>query len=294
MFDKPEQLEILHRFYAENDNYKVVPGHGDPDTVMVFFSSKGVFNENDFSDFEEKILKNDRYEWENLAKAPEIDRAAGSCIFVRDVRMEDYLNGISGTDCTVEKVAERLRQLTAGKKRRIFCGSSMGGFAAALLGTMLQVEAIFAFSGVADLHTFNRFLSDTGTSEKDLTHHIELLNEPDKSSYDDALLRLLPSYTGRLYWFFPNGSAYDVSQYELVKDFPAVRAFSVNRREHGSTILVDSILRVLSYPDKRTDALFEKYRGKRIDPVRFLLDTHGVIPGTVTLLRRIIRKKLHK
>ena len=167
MFDKPEQLEILHRFYAENDNYKVAPGHGDPDTVMVFFSSKGVFNENDFSDFEEKILKNDRYEWENLAKAPEIDRAAGSCIFVRDIRMEDYLNGISGTDCTVEKVAERLRQLTAGKKRRVFCGSSMGGFAAALLGTMLQVEAIFAFSGVADLNTFNRFLSDGGTSEKD-------------------------------------------------------------------------------------------------------------------------------
>ena len=289
MFNIPEQLARLYKAYDELPNYKVVAGEGPQDTVYVFFSSKGLFNENSFEDFTSKILMQDRYEWENVICSPELRKAAGTFIFVRDIRMNDWLTGINGTDNTPEKVMQRLQKLCAGKQHCIFCGSSMGGFAALLFGTMLAAERIFVFSPIVELDSFNRVCISEGAPVRDTNHHATLINDPNMAAYI-APLPQIAEYSGVLYWFYPNQFAYDVSQYDLVKENPHIRFFSVNRHQHGSTIPVESIIRVISESQNRLDVLHEKYKGKRINPLLFLRDTHGSSGAFAILLRRFVKK----
>lgn len=296
MFREPEQLAQLYKAYDERSNYKVVSGDGPRDTVYVFFSSKGLYDENDYEDFRQKILQKDRYEWERVIGSPQLHKAAGTFILVRDIRMNDWLTGINGVDNTPEKLAQRLRRLTDGKKHCVFCGSSLGGYAALLFGAMLQAERIVVFSPIVDLPAFNRFCESQGAPLSDIRHHDSLLQEPALAAYTSAL-PYIAEYTGALYWFYPDKFAFDVSQYALASGQEHVRFFSVNRKQHGSTILVESMIRVLCASGDDLDALYRKYQGQSVEPIRFLRDTHGWWGANAILVRRLwrqLRKQLHR
>jgi hypothetical protein len=222
--------------------------------------------------------------------------AAGTFILVRDIRMNDWLTGINQSDNTPEKLAQRLQKLTEGKEHIIFCGSSMGGFAALLFGTMLQVERIFVFSPIVSLDSFNRFCIAEGAPTRDTDHHAALIGNPDMAAYISPLPQIA-NFSGSIYWFYPNKSVYDVSQYELAKDIPHVRFFSVNRQQHGSTVFIESMIYLLSESENKLLALYRKHQGKNIEPFKFLLRTHGLLGALVILVRRLVRllrKKLHR
>lgn len=68
-------------------------------------------------------------------------------LFIRDVSMSWYLNGVDGLGDSVDEVVDFItgerKRLSASK---LFClGSSMGGYAALLFGHLLQADCVLAF-----------------------------------------------------------------------------------------------------------------------------------------------------
>lgn len=65
--------------------------------------------------------------------------------FFIDKRTLWYTKGIEGITTNVEDTIEYLREITNGYKQIVFIGASMGGFAALLYGSILNVSHVIAF-----------------------------------------------------------------------------------------------------------------------------------------------------
>jgi hypothetical protein len=65
-------------------------------------------------------------------------------IFLRDESKSWYMKG-KGEFRTIPELVHWLEQKTKGYKKRVFIGNSMGGWAAALAGTLLEVDEVIAF-----------------------------------------------------------------------------------------------------------------------------------------------------
>ena len=58
--------ELLKSEYAK-DNYKIIRTGSKTGRAIIFCSGNGLYFPNTEAEFTEKIINNDRYEWENLA-----------------------------------------------------------------------------------------------------------------------------------------------------------------------------------------------------------------------------------
>ena len=74
-------------------------------------------------------------------------------VFLRDLEQCWYQRGVPGLGDDVVEVAESLDALIEdlGATRRVFVGTSSGGFAAILFGVLLGVDSVLAFSPQASL-----------------------------------------------------------------------------------------------------------------------------------------------
>lgn len=76
----------IRKIRKENPNYKIIDNHGaDNKNCLIFFSGNGIYYPNSEEVFDEVIVRNDRYEWENIAKSSLINKNCARIIFVRDV-----------------------------------------------------------------------------------------------------------------------------------------------------------------------------------------------------------------
>jgi pimeloyl-ACP methyl ester carboxylesterase len=68
-------------------------------------------------------------------------------LFVRDVQGVWYHHGVPGFGSSIDEVAASLRVVLGEQdvKRLVVCGSSAGGYAALLFGTLLQADLVVAF-----------------------------------------------------------------------------------------------------------------------------------------------------
>lgn len=68
-------------------------------------------------------------------------------VFLRDLRQAWYHQGLPGHGTSLLSVAESLRELTALHEvdRLVFAGSSAGGYAALVFGTLLEADAVLCF-----------------------------------------------------------------------------------------------------------------------------------------------------
>jgi hypothetical protein len=76
--------------------------------------------------------------------------------FYVDTNLKCYLQGIPGITETVEETVEYLKQVIAPYKHVVFLGTSSGGYAATLFGSLLQVHCIVAFTPVTILKKVSR------------------------------------------------------------------------------------------------------------------------------------------
>ena len=147
-FDFPfpwNNSELLKSEYAK-DNYKIIRTGSKTGRAIIFCSGNGLYFPNTEAEFTEKIINNDRYEWENLAADKRITRYYELIIFIRDIYKQWYITGINAKINTVEKTADFLKDLTAGLEITT-CGSSAGGYAAVLFAHLLKAERFFSLSG---------------------------------------------------------------------------------------------------------------------------------------------------
>jgi hypothetical protein len=132
----------LNNYYIEYNDESISV---ENDLCVIYFSSNEIYYPNTFNSFEYSIIKRDKYEW----KRNKFEKARKH-IFLRDLHKQWYLTGINNTLNNPIKVLEFLRNETQGY-RIITTGSSAGGYAALLFGSLIKCERIYAFNAQLNL-----------------------------------------------------------------------------------------------------------------------------------------------
>lgn len=214
--------EIL-TFYCENKNIRIID---NPDTgnnyCYLYCSSNGLYRKDDPEDFQKKVIKEDRYEWENL-KAELIPARE---IFIRDIWLSWYVRGINAEINDYEKLIDYLADITKGYRLRCV-GVSSGGFIANIIATELKAEICYSFSCQFSLRNHNDHLEKNPLLREYLEtkgdHYFEYYRQIRKSDV-------------RILYIYPDESEQDIIQHEFIKDCDNVISFAIHRESHGICI----------------------------------------------------------
>lgn len=219
----------------------------DSSLCVIYFSSNEIYYPNTLKSFEYSILERDKYEW----KKNKISNA-GKHIFIRDIRKQWYIGGISSELDTPLKLANFLKKETMGYKVYTL-GSSAGGFAAILFGSLLRVNRVYAFNSQLNLAV-------TMQSSNSAVDPIlfDKFNDNQVKSYFDLSNFITDAVD--YYYFQSCHSKMDLVQYKsissLAKDKIKIIRFKTSN--HGFPFLRINLPYILAFDKKSLDALANK------------------------------------
>ena len=255
--DDEEVLET----YRTRDNYLMErTPEGDDSRCAVYFSSNDLYFPNNRARFHERVTLRNTFEWFGT-RVP----GCGRHIFIRDVFKQWYLGGINSRLNSPEKVLKWLENETKGC-RVTMVGSSSGGYAAVLFGSLLHAERVFSFNGYFDLAP--------ETEMEDATRINPLLvrygNDPERAPF----YRLAPFLHAEtpVYYFHSLFSPIDRRQRELLGGCRGVHVIPFHSRRHGIPFLKCCLSRLF----RSTDEELLELCGSIQRPLRFSLRYAGV------------------
>lgn len=230
-------------------NYKEIVLNKSNKVCIIFFSSNGLYYPNTMHEFERSIIREDRYEWENISVSSEIRQYAGKVILVRDIYKQWYVKGINQINNSIDKLLALLIRLTEGYEL-VTVGSSSGGYAAVLFGIMLRAKKIYSFSGqfsiedeVKDYYWLSLYREYTGRAR-----YYNILN-------------LLAGNRIPIFYFYPAKCDQDIMQYNLIKDNPSINTFAFDCSIHGKTLSSDVMPWLISRNAETLNWLCHKFKG---------------------------------
>lgn len=278
-----DSLDVYQAFKFDNYSieYNNETDNLETDLCVIYFSSNEIYYPNTFESFEYSIIKRDKYEWKRN-KFP----SAKKHIFLRDLHKQWYLSGINHTLNDPNKVFDFLRIETIGY-RVITIGSSAGGYAALLFGSMLNCERIYAFNAQLNLrvtinnsnHLVDPILFEK-VKDKNYVHFLDLsnfLNEKTENFYFQSCL-----------------SKMDVEQFDGIR-IEAQRNLKIIRFQtsnHGFPFLRINLSSVLAF--KKTE--LDKLVNRTFHPILFSIKLIGVFSTLIFIYKalkdRFFKKKL--
>lgn len=279
----PEEIFQIHHpivraTYQQQKNYRIVETPGDPNYVVIYFSSNGIYFPNTEEEFRNKIVLGDRYDWLKNKLT-----LAGKHIFIRDVFKQWYVEGVNSEVNSVDETCKRLREL-CGDKKIITLGSSSGGYAAMLFGILLKAEYILNFSGQFYL---------TDVAKEPLLQKNS--NIPEKSRYYD-LRPLLQNNIIPIFYFYSCASEIDAEQISASRHLPQVYGYSFQAKLHGVPFFLFNLGTILNMGKERLQALSQDYKGRDINLYSFSCRLIGVTETIKQLLllvyKRIMRSSV--
>ena len=220
---------------------------GDANLCVIYFSSNEIYYPNTLRSFEYSILERDKYEWKRN-KHPK----AGKNIFIRDIRKQWYIGGINSKLNTPTQLVDFLKKETAGYTIYTI-GSSAGGYAAILYGSLLAANRVYAFN--AQLNLKQTMKSSTAVVDPILFDKVnETLFEPyfDLSNFiADAI---------DYYYFQSCYSKMDVNQYQSISSVAQkqLKIIRFKTSNHGFPFLRINLPYILAFDKNSLDALANK------------------------------------
>lgn len=187
----------------EKDNYKIEYNSCKNGLAYIYCSSNALYEKDNLQSFEDKIIKEDRYEWSNLRAEckPEIE------IFIRDIWLSWYVKGINSRINSYDKLIDFIRSITKGYTIRCV-GASSGGFIGSILAMELNAETSYSFAGQFSLsHHFDHLKQNPYLKEYCTTG---------EKKYIEYYTRI-PDSSTNIFYMLPKRSQQDQEQYELVK-----------------------------------------------------------------------------
>ena len=189
----------------------------------IYFSGSGLYTPNTEDTFEQRVIKENRFEWYGH-RLPGVYKH----ISVRDIAKQFYVWGINKNVDSMEKLVEFLKIQTDGMEIYTV-GSSAGGYAAALVGSTLNAEMIYCFSGFFSLNHVNG----------DIWYLVSKYKESELHNRYYEVGKFIENTTAKIVYFYPalsedtiNNDSY---QHTLVDSYSNVLAFGMNTRAHGIT-----------------------------------------------------------
>jgi hypothetical protein len=261
-FDIPSVLD----HYNTDENIEIIHGDRNSNKCYIFFSSHGIYYPNTEDEFREKIIIENRYEWKK-----NIPKNYALLIFVRDIQKQWYIHGINKRIYTIPKLEEYLRTLTEGKQ--IICvGSSAGGFAAVLMGCLLQASHVLCFSG--------QFSLSNMLDGPEMQHINQLLyhyvNHPDYNQFYDITTWLRKHSSVPIFYFYPSMSEQDVLQYKIVKNLSNISSIGIISDAHGIPFRLECLDYLINMKREDLFNLFRNFKGNEIDSEYFAFKVLGI------------------
>lgn len=270
-----ENNYLINKIY-DNDNYFVkINDNGQKDLCYIFFSSNGLYNANDKFAFEEKIINEDRYEWINLTE----NINAYKKIYIRDIWLSWYVKGINSKIDSIDLLVEWLKKETKDYRVRIV-GMSSGGYIGALIGTMINAEMCFCFSGQFSLENHNNHVNDNmllNKYYKSRGHWYEIYNEIKNSPIN-------------IVYFFPEYVDHDKIQSYYVEGFENVISVGFKSKIHAKTIFNYDYQRLLEMDINEVRNLIRNINKLPTSALKFSYKINGPYRASKLLLKKILRK----
>lgn len=237
---------LVQEIRKNNLNYKIIyKNYENSNQCIIYFSSNGVYFPYTEDVFKKMIIEDDRYEWFQRDPFKEVAKT----IFIRDIFLNWYMNGISYTIDSPEKLLDFLKKETNGYEV-ITVGASSGGYAALAFGLLLKATRIFSFAPQINL-------SDMP---------VKNIEDFKQSIFFDIKPLLIRNINTEIFWFFSGYNEMDLKQYKLIEknDIKGLNVLKYKSYHHGIPFPTFIIGLVLINPDT-----LKKWGNKIIHPKLF-------------------------
>jgi len=276
-----ENKLVLNEY--KKDNYMIeTENNKNTGYVAIYFSSNGLYFPNEEQEFSKKIIEKNRYEWTRN----KIHRA-DQHIFIRDLFKQWYIEGINYHINNVDKLFDFLKE-QVGNKKVITIGSSAGGYAAVLFGTLLKAEYILTFAGQFTL----KDQLETSVPLRDplvFKHQYDM----EKNKYYD-LSSLISQSNIPVFYFVSNDSMVDKPQVEIARRFKNIHIFNFDSDVHGIPFYVINLEKLINMSSEQITRLCEDYKNKVINRLSFSIRISGLVDTTKFFLKKVKQKIIRK
>lgn len=267
--------EEVNEVYSSQPNYLIEYSKTDEETsnghkpyCILYFSSNDIYYPNTSDSFYSQLVKKNRFEWYGTR----IQKGAKH-IFLRDIKKQWYLSGINAKTNTIEKLFDFLKMETKGY-RVITVGSSAGGYAAVLFGSLLGSETVFTFNG-------QFLLSDLLSNSSE---HIDPIIFREKENPEINKYYSLRPYikNSRILYFYSDRSPWDIAQYHHISDLD-IHIIPFRTHHHGVPFLKSNLKYLINFPINRLERLANKTQY----PLLFSFKIEGIFRTIISLTKQI-------
>lgn len=263
--------ELIKKIYDIEENIWVEDIHPNGTKCYIFFSSNGLYQNINEDEIYDRIVCNNRYEWKSMASAFKYHKDLARIIYVRDVYVAFYIYGINKKINSIDKVIERIAELSKGYDITT-AGVSSGGYLATICAIRLKGKRAFCFSGQFDIwdritETDRQYCRDTYGNYK----------------YMNISTLIQDNCNIPIYYFCPIGCDHDFANYQLVKDIRNVHCFLFPDKKHAATVYPFNFPDLLFVSNQKIERLSVRYKGQTINKKYFYLRT-VTVRGLLTLI----------
>lgn len=267
--DNPSVIEK----YKNNQNYLAeMDFNCNENNCTIYFSSNDIYFPNDEKTFANKIINNDYYEWYRTRT-----KNTKKHIFVRDILKQWYISGINSKINTTESLLNLLKQETNGYSVTTI-GSSAGGYAACLYGSLLNAEKIISFNGQFNI---NHLLE---SSSEEINPLIFRNKDQECRKYFSIIEYV--SDNKNIFYFYSSKSPQDQYQESLVKS-TKINRIGMNTSHHGIPFPKCNLPIVISSSKNDLQLMSDKI----FNPIIFSFKKSGPIK-TINFAIELIYKKI--
>ncbi len=261
--------DIVNQVYKENDNYIIEYNEtGDKNYCAIYFSSNDIYYPNNEEIFKKRIIDKNFFEWYNTR----IEKAYKH-IFVRDIFKQWYLSGINSKIDSQEKLFDFLKKETYGYNI-INVGSSAGGYAAILYGSLLKAEKVLAFNPQYEI---NSLLVRSTEAINPLVFRLKNIC----SNHFD--LKNIDFNNTIVFYFMSCNSKWDIEQNIHIGDKDNIYKIGFNTSHHGIPFLKIALPRVINLSKDKLIGFSKKNH----NPFVFTIRMVGLIKTLNGFIRQI-------
>jgi hypothetical protein len=273
MFVFQADSDIVKNAYQNKDNYLIEYDESQTkEHCAIYFSSNEIYYPNEEDVFRRSILEQNKFEWFGT-RVP----YAHKHIFIRDIQKQWYLTGVNATIDSPEKLLEFLKTETDGYEVTAL-GSSAGGFAAVLFGSLLEARLMLSFNGQFQVHSlFNTSKESVNPILFRFKRTNTLLN------YFDA--KPFVTEGKNIFYFCSNASGWDCEQRDHIQD-KNIHMIAFSTAHHGIPFLKCNLPVILKMSKEELMGL----SGKVFSPLVFSVRMVGLV-NTLSGLFEQLRKK---
>lgn len=263
--------KIVQDCYNNADNYIIEYDKTCEvkNSCTVYFSSHDIYFPNNENTFRKRIIEKNIFEWYGLRKK------SYKHIFVRDVFKQWFLAGINKKINSPEKLSKFLAN-ECNDYNTTMIGSSAGGYAAILFGSILNVNRVIAFNSQFEIKSL---LDETSEEVNPLVFRLK--NHPESKYFN-----IIPyiNSTAKIYYFYSCQSSWDAKQNEFSANIIGITRIAFKTSHHGIPFLKIALNKIFESDDEMLISLSKR----KLNPIIFTIKMVGLKKTISGLISQII------